>query len=346
MSLKRQLNCTNIDNNNNNNSSNNNNNNDSNNNNELFSFRLLKDLYIHSETLKCALGQSNKFNRCIPCMYKISPNGLFSHDYNIPSNQRPEQCPRSKHKVYNGIYTNQQKLLLVGDGDFSFSQSIVSGTNNGKEIYCTSYETLDTVISTYPTSKLNIDKLIELGAHVLFEVDATNLSKTNIINDERKGYFDRIIWQFPCIPENKGADGQVNELANNQELLRNFFISAPIFLNNNGEIHITHKTLEPFSWWKIIDIGIECGLKYKGSIIFDRYLYPGYTNRKALDNKGFPLHDAQVYIFSNSNNRSNSTFIMNNNILSMESEAVQSDIIRLFSIYKNKNDKSKKKKVT
>lgn len=305
------------------------------------SFRSLNELYIVDTTLKCALGENNINNtiRCIPCMYKINPLGDFGIGYNIPSNQRPENCPRSKHDLYDGLYTNKQKILLVGDGDFSFSLSIAKGTNNGKNIIATSYESIDTVTSTYPSAIVNINKLKEMGCIVLFEVDATNLKGTKIINDNYKHNFDVIIWQFPCIVVSKGADGQVNELVENQELLRKFFKTSPLLLNPSGEIHVTHKTSEPFSWWKIKDLGIESGLNYEGSVIFDRYLYPGYTNRKALDNKGFPLHDAQVYIFSSSNICNT---LKMNKILHMESEAVQIDLSRLIDKYKNADDSTQK----
>jgi 25S rRNA (uracil2634-N3)-methyltransferase len=285
-------------------------------------------------------------------MYKISPNGYFGDGYNIPSNQRPENCPRSKQNIYNGLYTKQQKMLFVGDGDFSFSLSVATGTNGGKNIVATSYESQETVTSTYPSSTSNISKLKDMDCTVLFSCDATNLTGTTVINDKYRDYFDVIIWQFPCIVVQKGADGQVNELAQNQELCRQFFKTAPVLLKSNGgEIHVTHKTSEPFSWWKIVDLGIDSSLKYEGSVIFDRYLYPGYTNRKALDNKGFPLHDSQTYIFSNPNqypicsNAKCNTLNMNT-ILSMESEAVQSNLSRMIGIYKNKNDgkQTKKKK--
>lgn len=319
------------------------NNND--NNYENASFRSIEGLYVHKETLNCAFGEnSNNAIRCIPCIYKICPNGYFGSGFNIPSNQRPENCPRSKLNIYNGLYTIKQKLLFVGDGDFSFSLSVANGMNSGKDIMATSYESQDTVLTTYPSSRSNINALKEMGSHVLFGVDATNLTNTKIINDKCKEFFDVIIWQFPCIAVSKGADGQVNELSENQELLRQFFSTAPVLLNDSGEIHVTHKTSEPFSWWKIINLGIESGLCYHGSIIFDRYLYPGYTNRKALDNKGFPLHDAQVYIFSSSKSQNTCKTLTMNNILSMESEAVQSDLARLMSIFKNTNDVHNKRK--
>jgi hypothetical protein len=36
---------------------------------------------------------------------------------------------------------------------------------------------------------------------------------------------------------------------------------------------------------------------YYGRVVFDRYTFPGYVPRKALDKKSFPSHDACTYVF-------------------------------------------------
>ena len=36
---------------------------------------------------------------------------------------------------------------------------------------------------------------------------------------------------------------------------------------------------------------------YYGRVVFDRYIFPGYVPRKALDKKSFPSHDACTYVF-------------------------------------------------
>jgi hypothetical protein len=66
---------------------------------------------------------------------------------------------------------------------------------------------------------------------------------------------------------------------------------------DSGQLHVTHKTIEPFSWWEITQLAEECGLFLYCSIVFDRCLYPGYVNRKVLDKKSFPLHDARTFVF-------------------------------------------------
>ena len=53
-----------------------------------------------------------------------------------------------------------------------------------------------------------------------------------------------------------------------------FFMNAKDYLsdgrNNLQEIHITHKTIEPFCWWNIPDIGRRCGYTLLGTVVFDR----------------------------------------------------------------------------
>jgi len=161
---------------------------------------------------------------------------------------------------------------------------------------CTSHESLETILATYPTAPAVLSELQELGAHVLHDVDATCLHIKGATSLPIDAY-DIVLWNFPCVRAVGGKDGQVQELEDNKDLVRRFFTNVQGVLTSNGEVHVTHKTLEPFCWWKIVDIAEAVGLRYEGSVIFDRYLYPGYINRKALDKKSFPLNDAQTYIF-------------------------------------------------
>ena len=52
-----------------------------------------------------------------------------------------------------------------------------------------------------------------------------------------------------------------------------------------------------FPRWNIIEIAKLNGWHHRKCIVFDKYLYPGYTNRKALDQKSFPCNDALIYTF-------------------------------------------------
>ena len=193
---------------------------------------------------------------------------------------------------------------MVGDGDFSFSLSVARSSNsapgflNGK-MFATSHESEASVMSTYQSCAEIVTELRELGVTVLHDIDATSLQTTHTKIAEMAESFDYLVWNFPCVSSSssKAADGQVQEIEDNKNLLRTFFRTGKGFLSPQGEIHVVHKTIEPFSWWDIVGLGREAGLQYLGSVVFDRCLYPGYVNRKVKDRKSFPLHDARTFVF-------------------------------------------------
>ncbi|CAI9584282.1 unnamed protein product [Staurois parvus] len=84
-------------------------------------------------------------------------------------------------------------ILLVGEGNFSYSASL-SGFNQGKDlIVATCYETEDAV-SKQPLSSANVEQLRRNGALVYFEVDATKLKEYAFLTNH---LYDRIIFNFP-----------------------------------------------------------------------------------------------------------------------------------------------------
>jgi 25S rRNA (uracil2634-N3)-methyltransferase len=198
-----------------------------------------------------------------------------------------------------GLYADNDRILTIGDGDFSFSASLaaqihIRALKESTKIVATSYESRESVFKTYPDSPKMIESLTSSGALVFHDIDARNLPEHTSLKSFRD-YFDFIIWNFPCKGINRGRDGQVDEIEENKEMLRLFFLSCGCLLRpHSGEVHITHKTIEPFSWWNISEIAISCGWQHVASVVFDKYLYPGYTNRKALDKKSFPCADALV----------------------------------------------------
>lgn len=263
-------------------------------------------LFIHKETLSCGL------DGCIACLYKLSPNGKLG-SLEFPPNVRPELCPRAtmnqSRNMAEGIYwdkTMDRSILTCGDGDFTFSLSL-----SGCPLFCdgdsnsfvaTSHETHESVLNTYGDPALvTLATLKKNGAKVLHGVDATDLDGVAELGEWKEKKFDKIIWNFPCVGQglSAGADGQSSEMEENKKLVMDFFNSTRAYLKEDGEIHIAHKTIEPFCWWKIHTLGKESGsgLECVASLVFDRMLFPGYVNRKALHKKSFPCHDAQIYVY-------------------------------------------------
>lgn len=250
---------------------------------------MLGTVWVHEQTFLCAM------NSCVPCQYKLCPSGE-----GLPPNQRPEMCPRSaKTHPYHGLYQSGA-ILCLGDGDFSFSLSLARGLSDRSGLLASSHESHESVLSTYNKSTDILGELHSLlPGRVLHGVDATSLSSTPALEAQR-GRWDLLVWNFPCVGSSAGpaADGQVQEIDRNKRLLLDFFSNARAFLSAAGEIHVTHKTFEPFSWWGIVELAEQSGLEFLGSFVFDRCLYPGYINRKVKDKKSFPLHDARTFVFA------------------------------------------------
>ena len=94
-------------------------------------------------------------------------------------------------------YTRDQKILVVGDGDFSFSHGLVKHRGGqGAGLTLTSYDSSPQVLGKYKTAKDNLAKAKAAGATILHGVDATNLAKTFNAGDDT-GKFDRIVFNFP-----------------------------------------------------------------------------------------------------------------------------------------------------
>jgi len=351
--------------------------------------RECNELYAHQFTIDCALQ-----NNCIPCMYKLFPAGVTDiNNSTLVPNCRPEQCPRdyrnkrfeSEQKIAEkklerahrhasssseGVpstnpWYNGKRVLTVGDGDFSFSLSLLKN-HRPSCLVATSYESRASVLGTYKESKATLAELQSLSAshdvHVFHDVDAKALTQCEALARWCE-HFDVVVWNFPCVRHPTGADAQLENMDENVEMLRLFFAEVFSFLAPprrgeggvlvGGVVHITHKTFEPFCWWELVKIatnvqipaphslinadgdklskkkkkhnkeGKEKSHKHKSrrsdqdrdgnegggggmllsyvhsySMLFDRCLFPGYINRKALDNKSFPLHDAQTFVFS------------------------------------------------
>ena len=223
-------------------------------------------------------------------------------------------------------YQRGMSVLTVGDGDLTFSLAVARimltsaekqqqdrQHRNSSRLVATSYESRDTLLKVYPNIGETIRELESMGATVCYEVDATNIART-LPENVRRVYngFNRITWNFPCSAIGSGQDGQNDAMEFNKQLIRDFVrnsITSELLDENDGEIHMLHKTKPPFNQWQIESVALEglngksngdkteMGLEYKGRIAFDRCLMPPYVPRKALDKKSFTCHDACTYVF-------------------------------------------------
>jgi hypothetical protein len=227
--------------------------------------------------------------------------------------------------VYAGGVVKGGRVLTIGDGDLSFSVGVrrllmkgdrSSSSNSPKKsktssssssssscsspfsVTATSYEKLSTLSSCYSPSLIS-GYVQELGtSNVRFQVDGTDIEGTLGEEGGTAGRFDSVVWNFPCTAEEKGQDGQNNEMDRNKEMLKAFSASVVPALTPGGEVVISHKTKPPYNQWDVTGILEASGpLRCRGRVVLDRSVFKPYINRKALDRKSFTCHDAEFYVF-------------------------------------------------
>lgn len=191
-------------------------------------YKIIKGTVVTTETTKAK-----------PFIPKAKPSATGSMlQLMIDSNPNPTSL---------GPYTNRMKILLVGEGDFSFSLALASKLG-GKNLVCTSYDTKRQLIDKYPESAQGTVTALEAaGAIVMHGVDATALEKHF---DPETESFHRIVFNFPHLG---GSDD--DSIASNKELIRKFLRSSGPFLRESepvGEVHISLRTKSAFYRYVLI----------------------------------------------------------------------------------------------
>jgi len=67
-----------------------------------------------------------------------------------------------------------------------------------------------------------------------------------------------------------------------------------------GEIHITHKTAYPYSYWNIKNLAEMEDLSFIEEVDFHQVLYPGYVNKRGAGSKcgqSFPIGESSTFKF-------------------------------------------------
>ncbi|KAE9588235.1 putative S-adenosyl-L-methionine-dependent methyltransferase [Lupinus albus] len=183
-------------------------------------------------------------------------------------------------------YRSSDRILLVGEGDFSFSLCLArkfgTAKNMGKNI--------KNVLA-------NLTELKNLGCTILHQMDVHTMSKHQFLPCN---YFDVIVFNFPHAGFIYREDDSL-QIELHKKLVRGFFSSAKDILWLSGVIHITHKTTSPYSEWKIKELASLEGLFFIGEEKFYPHRYPGYTNKRGngrLCDITFPIGESSTFVFN------------------------------------------------
>ncbi|KKY20515.1 putative protein of unknown function DUF2431 [Diplodia seriata] len=206
-----------------------------------------------------------------------------------------------------------ERILIVGDGDFSFARSAVEH-HGCADVLATAYDARDELLRKYPQAEANVAYIEgEGGSRVMCGVDATKLGTyrevkkgglgEGLVEADGEGGragggggggsgWDRIIFNFPHVG---GKSKDVNrQVRYNQELLVSFFTAAAPLLSPlpapsspvspNPTIIVTLFEGEPYTLWNIRDLARHVGLKVQRSFKFHAAAYPGYRHARTLGN--------------------------------------------------------------
>ncbi|CAO3658592.1 unnamed protein product [Rhizopus stolonifer] len=188
----------------------------------------------------------------------------------------------------------RDKILLVGEGNFSFASSLAENYLSGgaEGMIATCFDSEQVLYEKYEEAKENVELIREFGGTVMFEVDATQLPK-----EIRKGKYTKIIFNFPHA--GAGIKDQDRNVIANQKLLNGFFEAATPLLSPAGEIQITLKTCKPYNLWAVKNLAKTTGnLASKGIRPFHPEDFPGYEHRRTLGFKKGLSKDANLEILS------------------------------------------------
>ncbi|PIN19305.1 hypothetical protein CDL12_08013 [Handroanthus impetiginosus] len=192
-------------------------------------------------------------------------------------------------------YSSNHRILLVGEGDFSFSTCLAATFGSASNMIATSLDSPAFLVRNYQKALSNIMDLIIRKCKVLHEVDATDMANHQSLHGIK---FDRIIYNFPyagLILKKLSRDDQMRQ---HKELVSLFLKNAKEMLRKDGEIHITHKTNGFHKEWNVERIARGHKLRLIEEVQFCKDDYPGYDTKFGFGgDNNFDCYPAKTYKF-------------------------------------------------
>lgn len=238
-------------------------------------------------------------------------------------------------KVWIPFAHHPSRVLLVGEGDFSFSKAILE-QNMVDSIVCTSLDSEQTVRTKYPKGPEVLDwlqtkalnekpedekaensdeseeeisdedglkpekqhKVALSPVEIHYEIDGTKLTKYKPLK-KYMHKMDMVVFNFPHL--GNSVKDQDRNILQHQKLVLAFLESAKEMICETGYIMVSLFEGEPYISWDIKKLAKSCGLETLQSGTFEWSAYPGYhhclTAKHGDTNKPQASRAARAYVF-------------------------------------------------
>lgn len=195
-----------------------------------------------------------------------------------------------------GPYSADQRILLVGEGDFSFARSLAVAFGDASNLVATSLDSLEFLKENYKRAESNILALTSRGCKVMHGVDAT----TMVISHPqlRSLKFNCILFNYPRVAFSDPKPPRDAQLSKHQGLISAFLANAKQMIRDDGQIHITHQCFGAYLEWNIQTLGSSEGLRLVEELPFNSKEYPGYRAKYGCGGDGsFDCNPSMTYKF-------------------------------------------------
>lgn len=189
-------------------------------------------------------------------------------------------------------------ILVVGDGDFSFSAALAKqNRERGQaQIVTSSLDSKKTILHRYAKGEDSLESLSgDPSVSTFFRLNASNLSRLG--GQE----FDSIVWNFPY-PQERSPMHPGSSCA---QLMSECLVEMVKYLKPNGRMYITlaknqsgssYEAASPTLAWDIETVASEAGADIVDVVPFEQAVYEGYEPRRAYADEPFPSSNAKTVI--------------------------------------------------
>ena len=166
------------------------------------------------------------------------------------------QCaPVTTHAPANAAVLEPRRVLIVGDGDLSFSLALQRACGGAIQLTATVLPTAQELVATYANAAANAAELLECGAAVRYGVDATALTTVELQAHAHvgvgarveSGHFNDVVFNYPHLGDSSLAD-EAAHARRHTVLIAHFLHEAAALLRPGGRAHLTLSGKQRTTW--------------------------------------------------------------------------------------------------